>query len=143
MLVIRVSEQVEKIVEQFPTPFHLYDEKGIRDNVKALKEEFKGVTIIYIVQKISSCKECEKVEEIDDELIKTIKEEDKILINFVSIENVNADVNLCNLKFKVLPNNKNVTALSYNVTDIAAWSEDKSDYRDVNYSIVNSKIVMY
>ena len=34
------KEQVEKIVEQFPTPFHLYDEKGIRDNVKALKEAF-------------------------------------------------------------------------------------------------------
>lgn len=78
-----------------------------------------------------------------DVIYNHIKEEDKILINFVSVENVNADVNLCNLKFKVLPNNKNVTALSYNVTDIAAWSEDKSDYRDVNYSIVNSKIVMY
>ena len=34
------KEQVEKIVEQFPTPFHLYGEKGIRDNVKALKEAF-------------------------------------------------------------------------------------------------------
>ncbi|MBR6581388.1 MAG: hypothetical protein IKK66_08825 [Ruminococcus sp.] len=78
-----------------------------------------------------------------DVMYNHIKEEDKILINFVSIENVNADVNLCNLKFKVLPNNKNVTALSYNVTDIAAWSEDESDYRQVNYSIVNSKIVMY
>ncbi|MEE1314688.1 MAG: diaminopimelate decarboxylase [Faecalimonas sp.] len=34
------KEQLEKIVEQFPTPFHLYDEKGIRANAKALQEAF-------------------------------------------------------------------------------------------------------
>lgn len=34
------KEQLEKIVEEYPTPFHLYDEKGIRENVKALKEAF-------------------------------------------------------------------------------------------------------
>ncbi len=34
------KEQVEQIVEKYPTPFHLYDEKGIRENVKALKEAF-------------------------------------------------------------------------------------------------------
>lgn len=34
------KEQVEKITEKYPTPFHLYDEKGIRENVKALKEAF-------------------------------------------------------------------------------------------------------
>lgn len=34
------KEQIEKITEQYPTPFHLYDEKGIRENVKALKEAF-------------------------------------------------------------------------------------------------------
>ncbi len=34
------KEQLEKIVEKYPTPFHLYDEKGIRENVKALKEAF-------------------------------------------------------------------------------------------------------
>ncbi len=34
------KEQLEKIVEQYPTPFHLYDEKGIRENIKALKEAF-------------------------------------------------------------------------------------------------------
>ena len=30
------KEQVEAIAAQYPTPFHLYDEKGIRENVKAL-----------------------------------------------------------------------------------------------------------
>ena len=34
------KEQLDNIVKEFPTPFHLYDEKGIRKNVKALKEAF-------------------------------------------------------------------------------------------------------
>ena len=34
------KEQVEEIVKTYPTPFHIYDEKGIRENVKALKEAF-------------------------------------------------------------------------------------------------------
>lgn len=34
------KEQLEEIVKKYPTPFHLYDEKGIRDNIKALKEAF-------------------------------------------------------------------------------------------------------
>lgn len=32
--------QLEEITNQYPTPFHLYDEKGIRENAKALKEAF-------------------------------------------------------------------------------------------------------
>lgn len=34
------KEQVEEMVKTYPTPFHLYDERGIRENVKALKEAF-------------------------------------------------------------------------------------------------------
>lgn len=34
------KEQLDEIVKTYPTPFHLYDEKGIRANVKALKEAF-------------------------------------------------------------------------------------------------------
>lgn len=34
------KEQLEKIAREYPTPFYLYDEKGIRANVKALKEAF-------------------------------------------------------------------------------------------------------
>ena len=29
------KEQVEEIVKTYPTPFHLYDEKGIRRNAEA------------------------------------------------------------------------------------------------------------
>ncbi len=32
--------QVEEIVKTYPTPFHIYDEKGIRENAKALYEAF-------------------------------------------------------------------------------------------------------
>ena len=34
------KSHVEEIVNKYPTPFHLYDEKGIRDNAKAVKEAF-------------------------------------------------------------------------------------------------------
>lgn len=34
------KEQVEEIVKSYPTPFHLYDEAGIRANAKAVKEAF-------------------------------------------------------------------------------------------------------
>ena len=33
-------DKLQKITAQFPTPFHLYDEKGIRENAKAVKEAF-------------------------------------------------------------------------------------------------------
>ncbi len=33
-------EMVEEIVKTYPTPFHIYDEKGIRENVKALQDAF-------------------------------------------------------------------------------------------------------
>jgi diaminopimelate decarboxylase len=32
--------QLQKIVQAHPTPFHIYDEKGIRDNARALKDAF-------------------------------------------------------------------------------------------------------
>ena len=32
--------QAEKIAQQYPTPFHIYDEKGIRENARAVKEAF-------------------------------------------------------------------------------------------------------
>lgn len=33
-------EQLKAITQQYPTPFHLYDERGIRKNAEALKEAF-------------------------------------------------------------------------------------------------------
>lgn len=33
-------EQLKEIDKTYPTPYHLYDEKGIRDNIKKLKEAF-------------------------------------------------------------------------------------------------------
>lgn len=34
------KEQLEEIVKTYPTPFHIYDEKGIRENAQAVKEAF-------------------------------------------------------------------------------------------------------
>ncbi len=33
-------EQLDEIIRTYPTPFYLYDEKGIRENARALKEAF-------------------------------------------------------------------------------------------------------
>ncbi|MGA2764727.1 MAG: diaminopimelate decarboxylase, partial [Spirochaetia bacterium] len=33
-------EKIEKVIEEHPTPFHIYDEKAIRENARALKKAF-------------------------------------------------------------------------------------------------------
>ena len=33
-------EQVKEMAAAYPTPFHLYDEKGIRENARRVKEAF-------------------------------------------------------------------------------------------------------
>ncbi len=47
------KEQIEEIVKTYPTPFHIYDEKGIRANARALKEAFawnKGFKEFFAVK---------------------------------------------------------------------------------------------
>ena len=47
------KEKLEEIIQKVPTPFHLYDEKGIRENAKALQEAFawnKGYKEYYAVK---------------------------------------------------------------------------------------------
>lgn len=34
------KEKLEEIIQSIPTPFHLYDEKGIRENAQAMKDAF-------------------------------------------------------------------------------------------------------
>lgn len=34
------KEKIEEIVKTYPTPFHIYDEKGIRQNAEAVREAF-------------------------------------------------------------------------------------------------------
>ncbi|MCI8967862.1 MAG: diaminopimelate decarboxylase [Lachnospiraceae bacterium] len=34
------KEQIEEIAKIYPTPFHIYDERGIRENAQALREAF-------------------------------------------------------------------------------------------------------
>ncbi|MDE6905642.1 MAG: diaminopimelate decarboxylase [Lachnospiraceae bacterium] len=47
------KEKLEEITETYPTPFHLYDEKGIRENARAVQEAFawnKGFREYYAVK---------------------------------------------------------------------------------------------
>jgi len=47
------KEKIEEIVKDYPTPFHIYDEKGIRENAKRLKEAFswnKGYKEFFAVK---------------------------------------------------------------------------------------------
>lgn len=47
------KEQIEEIVKTYPTPFHLYDEAGIRKNCEAVKEAFawnKGYKEFFAVK---------------------------------------------------------------------------------------------
>ena len=37
---ILTLDQVKEIEKTYPTPFHIYDEKGIRENARALKKAF-------------------------------------------------------------------------------------------------------
>ena len=34
------KDQLEEIVQKYPTPFHIYDEKGIRENARKVYEAF-------------------------------------------------------------------------------------------------------
>ena len=47
------KEKLQEIIREYPTPFHLYDEKGIRENAAALKEAFswnKGFKEFFAVK---------------------------------------------------------------------------------------------
>ena len=47
------KEQIEEIVKTIPTPFHIYDEKGIRENAQKLKDAFawnKGFKEFFAVK---------------------------------------------------------------------------------------------
>ncbi len=47
------KEQIEEIAKTYPTPFHIYDERGIRENAQALREAFswnKGFKEFFAVK---------------------------------------------------------------------------------------------
>ena len=45
------EELVREIAAVYGTPFHLYDEKGISDNVKRLQKAFPGVRIFMNISR--------------------------------------------------------------------------------------------
>lgn len=47
------KEQLDAIIKEYPTPFHLYDEKGIRENARKMKKAFswnKGFKEFFAVK---------------------------------------------------------------------------------------------
>ena len=47
------KEQADEIIQKYPTPFHIYDEKGIRENARRLKQAFswnKGFKEFFAVK---------------------------------------------------------------------------------------------
>lgn len=47
--------KLKEIIDQVPTPFHLYDEKGIRENAKALREAFSWNTGFKEYYAVKAC----------------------------------------------------------------------------------------
>lgn len=70
-------------------------------------------------------------------------EKGKIIISFVSTSNIDSELDLCDVKFKLLNDKKEETRLEFNVLDIAAWNSDFTDYINVKHNIVDNKIVVY
>ena len=66
------KEQLDEITAKFPTPYHLYDEKGIRDNAKAVKgyREYFAVkacpnpTLIQIMKEYGCGCDCSSMTEL-------------------------------------------------------------------------------
>lgn len=51
------KQQAEEISKKYPTPFYLYDEKGIRENARAVQEAFswnKGFKEYFAVKATQS-----------------------------------------------------------------------------------------
>lgn len=71
------------------------------------------------------------------------KEEGKIFLSFLSNGNINAELDLCEIVFETKGKEPAETSLEYIVNDIASWNESASDFDEVKYKIINSKIVMY
>lgn len=79
----------------------------------------------------------------DDDALCNYTEDGKILISFVSTDNISGQVDICDIKFKNIGLCDTDTSLEYNVKDIAKWNDDKTGYIDAEYEIINNKIVMY
>lgn len=71
------------------------------------------------------------------------KETGKICLSFLSNGNINADLDLCEIVFETKVKEPAEASLEYTVKDIALWNETTSDFEEVQYKIINSKIVMY
>lgn len=63
------KSQLDRIIEKYPTPFHLYEEKGIRENARKLNKAFSWVTGFKNHFAVKACP--------NPYIIKILKEEDQ------------------------------------------------------------------
>ena len=49
------KSQIEQIIKKYPTPFHIYDEKGIRENAKKLYKAFKWAPLFKNYFAVKAC----------------------------------------------------------------------------------------
>lgn len=78
-----------------------------------------------------------------DAVCNCLKDENRILVTFSSAANISGQLDLCTAVFMTKGSDPAETSLKYNVRDIAAWDSDTSDFYDVRYTVIDSKIVMY
>ena len=43
------KEKIQEITKQIPTPFNIYDEKGIRENARAVWNDWSGMVVNNLV----------------------------------------------------------------------------------------------
>ena len=48
-------QQVQEITKTYPTPFHIYDEKAIRENARKVKEAFAWKALAVTAPACPSC----------------------------------------------------------------------------------------
>lgn len=87
--------------------------------------------------------EFESFENTDVDATCNCSEKGTINICFVSTENIQSEVYICDIKFRNIKHNAADTQLEYKVSEMAAWNDDFTGYVDVKHNIVNGKIVMY
>ena len=49
------KEQIETIIKDYPTPFHIYDEEGILENMRQFLAAFRNTLPLKLRQTLTSC----------------------------------------------------------------------------------------
>lgn len=78
-----------------------------------------------------------------DATVNCIKEENRILISFVTYDNIKADTLLTDIVFRPLADSYTESQFYYTIKDIYRWNNDAQNAEETEYSITAGNIVMY